>query len=127
MSCCSVVADAQVEIAVRPNPVEPSRVSPADSEAFRRLQATILQVFPDALVAPGLMVGATDSRRYETLSENIFRFNPVRLTTADLARPPRRGREDRGRGLQGPDSFLYAADPQRLRVNPAKAFPRSRA
>jgi carboxypeptidase PM20D1 len=83
----SVVADAQVEITVRPNPVEPSRVSSADSEAFRRLQATILQVFPDALVAPGLMVGATDSRRYETLSENIFRFNPVRLTTADLARP----------------------------------------
>ena len=82
----SVIADDRVVIAARPDAREPSRVSPGDSAAFGTLRETILQVFPEVLVAPGLMVGGTDSRRYDALSPNIFRFTPIRLKTADLAR-----------------------------------------
>ena len=37
-------------------------------------------------MAPGLMIGATDSRYYVGVSDNVFRFMPVRAKAADLAR-----------------------------------------
>ena len=38
------------------------------------------------MVAPYLVVVATDARYYADLSSNVFRFLPVRLTSTDLAR-----------------------------------------
>jgi len=82
-----VIADERVQISVQDGATEPSPVSLADSPAFRVLQKTAVEVFPDVLVAPGLMVGATDSRHYIGLSKNIFRFGPDRMTDEDLKRP----------------------------------------
>lgn len=65
---------------------EPPRVSEPESPAFHTLQRTIHQVFPDAVVAPGLTTVTTDSPRYEEIAENIFRFIPVRMTGEDLTR-----------------------------------------
>ncbi len=39
----------------------------------------ILSVYPNALVAPGLLVGATDTRHYLEFTDNIYRFAPVFL------------------------------------------------
>ena len=58
---------------------EPSLVSPVDSPVFGQLSRVIRQVFPEALVAPYLVSGATDSRHYQPLTENIFRFSPYTL------------------------------------------------
>lgn len=41
---------------------------------------------PNALVTPGLVLAATDSRHYGRVSDAAFRFLPVRLTPADVAR-----------------------------------------
>ena len=42
---------------------EPSPVSPYDGDdAFRLLESTIAEVFPDAVPAPYVMMAATDSR-----------------------------------------------------------------
>lgn len=65
---------------------EPSAISATDSEAYRRLARTIREVFPGTLVAPGLMLGATDSRHMAGLTREIFRFSPVLATAQDLAR-----------------------------------------
>jgi carboxypeptidase PM20D1 len=65
---------------------EPSAVSASDGPAFTELAQTIREVFPGALVAPGLMIGATDSRRYADLAEAVYRFTPVRARSEDLAR-----------------------------------------
>jgi carboxypeptidase PM20D1 len=37
-------------------------------------------------VAPYLVLGATDARHYRDLSENVYRFLPITLTSEDLAR-----------------------------------------
>ena len=37
-------------------------------------------------MAPFLVVATTDSRYYRRLSENVYRFQPVRLRQEDLAR-----------------------------------------
>ena len=65
---------------------EPSPVSNPDSPQFRALQETIAAVFPDVIVAPYLVVGATDARHFTPLSRSVFRFVPARITEADLAR-----------------------------------------
>jgi carboxypeptidase PM20D1 len=82
-----VVDDPRVEI----RPVsrfssEPSPVSSTTSESFRTLERTIQSVAPEAIVTPYLVMGGTDARYYRDLSENVFRFLPVRLTPEDLAR-----------------------------------------
>ncbi len=58
---------------------EPSPVSPPDSPVFNGLSLTIRQVFPETLVAPFLVSGATDSRHYSPLTNNIFRFSPYTM------------------------------------------------
>lgn len=65
---------------------EPSPVSSIDALGFQVIQRTIRQSFPEALVAPALVTGATDSRHYVNLTKNIYRFAPMRLGQQDLAR-----------------------------------------
>ena len=60
-------------------PLEPSPVSPFDSEAYKTFTGTIKQTFgKDYIVAPSLMTGNTDTKYYWNLSKNIYRFSPVR-------------------------------------------------
>jgi carboxypeptidase PM20D1 len=72
-------------ISVRPLPVqlEPSSVSDIQSTSFASLHRTIRQTAPQALVAPALLVAATDSRHYQALTKNIFRFLPITLGPED--------------------------------------------
>lgn len=81
-----VVNDPRVKIAVEGTPSEPSPVSDVEQAPFKQLQQTIRQVFPGVVVAPYLMLGATDARHYESLTRNVYRFLPLRQTSADLAR-----------------------------------------
>jgi carboxypeptidase PM20D1 len=44
-------------------------------------------MLPDAPVAPGLVLGGTDSRHYAGVAENVYRFQPLLFTAEDLERP----------------------------------------
>jgi carboxypeptidase PM20D1 len=82
-----VAKDPRVEVRQAPSfSAEPSAVSSTSAESFRLLEQTIRSVAPDAIVAPYLVVVVTDSRFYAPISENVFRFLPIRLTSEDLAR-----------------------------------------
>ncbi|KAH7417826.1 hypothetical protein BKA64DRAFT_761443 [Cadophora sp. MPI-SDFR-AT-0126] len=60
-------------------PLEPSPVSPFDTGTYKTFTGTIKQVMgEDIIVAPSLMTGNTDTKFYWGLSENIYRFSPVR-------------------------------------------------
>ena len=50
------------------------------------LAATVREVFPDAVVAPGLMVAGTDSRHYLAVAEAAYRFLPLRLGPEGVSR-----------------------------------------
>ena len=60
--------------------------SSLDNVAFDALTQSIRNNFPDALVAPYLMVATSDSRHYRSLSDRIYRFSPMRLHIDDLSR-----------------------------------------
>ncbi|HAK75416.1 MAG TPA: carboxypeptidase [Runella sp.] len=66
---------------------EPSPVSDTATVGFRTLHRTIKACFPSSIVAPYLVVGATDARYYKNVSKNLYRFMPVRMNDEDLKRP----------------------------------------
>ncbi len=65
---------------------EASPVSPTENQAFSLLNTTIRQVFEHVVVAPYLVLGATDSRYYPEISDAVYRFSPFQLTGSDLKR-----------------------------------------
>ena len=75
-----VIRDDRVEVDVL-GACEPSPVSPRD-EAFELLEATIGEVFPDAVPAPYVMMAGTDSRYFTEICERVYRFAPFRMTKA---------------------------------------------
>lgn len=68
------------------HPQEASAVSDINTESYQVLQRTIRQVFPQSVVAPFLVLAATDTKHYEDISGNIYRFVPMRFTSEDLGR-----------------------------------------
>ena len=82
-----VIADERIEVQPLGTPVEASRLSSANSDAYRVVEKSIREVFPDALVAPSLVVVGTDSKHFESLADNVYRFMPVRFKSADLTLP----------------------------------------
>jgi len=74
------------ELLALPDASEASRVSPTDAAPYRLINRTVREVFPGTVVAPGLMIGGTDSRHFEGISDHIFRFSPVRAKAEDLPR-----------------------------------------
>jgi carboxypeptidase PM20D1 len=80
------VGDASVRIDVQPQSQEASPVASARSAAYRTIERTVRELFPGVVVAPGLMIGATDSRHMVPLADNVYRFSPVRARPEDLAR-----------------------------------------
>lgn len=81
------VADPAVEITRVPGAAwNPSPASPTDGVAYRHLADSIREVFPEARVAPALVLAATDARHYADLTQSVYRFLPVPFTGADLDR-----------------------------------------
>ncbi len=63
---------------------EPSPMSDLGSDSFGALQRTVRQIFPNAIFAPYLVVGGTDSRYYTDVTANVYRFNPMYLNRDDF-------------------------------------------
>ena len=80
------VGNPLLKVAVAGEAREPSPVSPSDSAAYRLIERTIHETLPEAVVAPGLVIAGTDSRNMSGLTNNIYRFVPVRAKPEDLAR-----------------------------------------
>ncbi|MBI4254589.1 MAG: M20/M25/M40 family metallo-hydrolase [Candidatus Rokubacteria bacterium] len=80
-----MIGDPRVDI----KPVkreEPSPVSAKDSAGFRTIATTIRQIFPNAVVAPALVVARTDSAHFLAITDGAYRFRPLQLTAPDLNR-----------------------------------------
>jgi carboxypeptidase PM20D1 len=80
------VADDRVSAERLPGSSEPSKVASTDSASYRLIERTIRELFPDTIVAPGLMVGGTDSQHFADVSDHIYKFSPVRAKPEDLPR-----------------------------------------
>ena len=82
----STVNNDRISVEPFPGNTDPPPVTGTASPSFKALNRTIREIFPDVVVAPGLMVAATDSRHYTAVTDTIFRFSPVRANSDDLKR-----------------------------------------
>jgi carboxypeptidase PM20D1 len=83
-----IVDDSRVQIRARAIRSEPSPVSDVRAASYGMLERTIRQVAAEEelLVAPYLVVGATDCRYFNDLCDNIYRFSFIRIGPEDLKR-----------------------------------------
>lgn len=54
------------------------------SNTFSLLEQAISETFPGTIVTPFIYLGATDSRFYHAICDNVFRFIPVSLNKEEL-------------------------------------------
>jgi carboxypeptidase PM20D1 len=79
-----VIADERILIEDLENTIEASPVTAVESYGFKKVQQVSAEVFPDAIVSPFLMIGATDSKHFTDISESLIRCLPVRMTKDQL-------------------------------------------
>jgi len=78
-----VIADERIKVtALRADPA--SRVASVDSLGYRAIETAARRAFGDVVTAPGLTLAGTDSKHYEKVSDNAYRFNPMKITPPDL-------------------------------------------
>ncbi len=78
----------------------PLRSSSIESEAGRVVAAAVLDTFPEAVVAPWTLTGATDSRYFASTAGDIYGFGPFTLD-AGMS------------GIHGTDERVRVADAER--------------
>ncbi|TDN92326.1 M20/M25/M40 family metallo-hydrolase [Microbacterium sp. BK668] len=78
-----VIADDAVELEVR-HGSDPSPISPWRGAAWQRLARVVVETLGDDVVpTPYLQLGASDSRWFTAISDNVYRFTPFHLTRSE--------------------------------------------
>jgi carboxypeptidase PM20D1 len=82
-----VVNDSHVKIEpFNEDKSEPSPVSPSNVSGFKNIISALGQVYPEAVIAPTMMLGSSDSRHFTVVTRNIYKFAPIVLNSEDMAR-----------------------------------------
>jgi carboxypeptidase PM20D1 len=81
-----VVQGLDVSVERQPKGAEAATVSSTDSRAYQALARSLRELQPGTVVAPGLLIGGTDSIHFTDLAETILRFRPIHVTAKDMAR-----------------------------------------
>jgi carboxypeptidase PM20D1 len=81
-----VIDDSAVVLKPSGTTFEPSPASVTTGPAWIGLKKTISQIYPEAVVSPYLMMGATDSRYFRPLTPNVYRFTGARIDIEDRDR-----------------------------------------
>jgi carboxypeptidase PM20D1 len=77
-----VVADPNVSITVLESS-EPSRISRTDCSGWDMVAAAVAETWQGCIVSPYLMVQCSDSRHYGRISDRVYRFSAMDLTTEE--------------------------------------------
>jgi carboxypeptidase PM20D1 len=76
-----------VLIRALPGAFNPARPVSTHTREYERLSAAIRDTFPNAVVAPGMIVADTDLRHYKEIASSSFHFGPPFIfSPADLVR-----------------------------------------
>ena len=73
------VNNADVEV-IAEDGDEPSPTSRYDTVGWQRVRKAVEQTWPEAVVSPYLMVQCSDSRHFNRICDNIYKFSAMELT-----------------------------------------------
>lgn len=79
-----VIGDEDIQLRVIEGE-NPSRTSVTGGEAWKRVTDAVSGTWPEALVSPYLMIACSDSRHYGILSDKVYRFSAMALSSAERA------------------------------------------
>ena len=65
--------------------MDPSVVSTTDCEGYSRICSVIKDTWPEAIVSPYLMVACSDSRHWGRISDKVYRFSAMALSSEERA------------------------------------------
>lgn len=82
----AAAANEAISVAPSGHANGPTPISPSAAPSYRLIARTVRELFPGTVVAPGLMIAATDSRHMAPIADAIYRFSPVRARSEDLPR-----------------------------------------
>lgn len=82
----AVIDDDGIEVSCRDDCWGPSEISSAEGEEYAVVRRAIAHAFPEAVVVPFLVVGATDARHYAGVARQVYRFLPIRMLAEDRKR-----------------------------------------
>lgn len=78
----SVIADSNITLTVEGG-MEPSPISETNCPAWNKVASAVANTWPGCIVSPYLMVQCSDSRHYRDLSNHVYRFSAMDLTSAE--------------------------------------------
>ena len=73
------VNNADIEV-IAESGDEPSPTSRYDTDGWRRVRKAVEETWPEAVVSPYLMVQCSDSRHFNRICDNIYKFSAMELT-----------------------------------------------
>lgn len=79
----TIIDDPRIEYEVFMNN-NPSSVSSVESIGYKLIEQTIREFADDAIVAPYLVVGGTDSKYFYPLTDSVYRFLMIRMGPSTL-------------------------------------------
>ena len=80
----NTVGDEHVEV-ICMHGMNPSRISRTDCEGFDRVASAVASTWKGCIVAPYLMVQCSDSRHWGRISDRVYRFSAMDLTSEERA------------------------------------------
>ena len=78
------VNDENIEISVIEGS-DPSRISRTDCPEYEKVAAAVSDTWGGCIVSPYLMVQCSDSRHYGRISDKVYRFSAMDLTSEERA------------------------------------------
>lgn len=79
-----VVADDSVEVTALRG-MNPSRISRIDCEGYERVASAVASTWRGCITTPYLMMQCSDSRHYGRISDRVYRFSAMDLTSEERA------------------------------------------
>ncbi len=67
------------------NGMNPSRVSRTDCDGYKKVASAVASTWKGCIVSPYLMVQCSDSRHYGRISDKVYRFSAMDLTSEERA------------------------------------------
>ena len=84
--CRAAVDDPEIEIDRVGDGNDPLQVASISAPGYAALRSAAEAIYPDAAIAPALVIAGTDTLHYADLAPNSYRFEPLRLAASDLER-----------------------------------------
>ncbi len=65
---------------------EPGPLARMEGKGYEALETALMEVFPDVVVAPNMLVAAADGRHFTDLTADVYRFQPLVLDGDEIGR-----------------------------------------